>query len=196
MSDPKAPNPTFGALILAGGRSSRMGTDKASLSYRGVTLLEHMRDLAGQSGAALALVSGGPHGDVPDGVPLAGPVAGLCALADHVPAGQSPERWLVIPVDMPCLQPLLLQRLAMAGSKAISYARRPLPLALTLDRSTRGVLARMRDKLIAGESVAIQRVLELLEADTLAPNEDEEAQLVNANTPAEWKQLESMRGEQ
>lgn len=32
----------YGAIILAGGRSSRMGTDKATLAWRGMTMIEHV----------------------------------------------------------------------------------------------------------------------------------------------------------
>jgi molybdopterin-guanine dinucleotide biosynthesis protein A len=189
MSDQDPPNPTFGALILAGGRSSRMGTDKASLPYRGQTLLEHMRGLAARAGASPVMVSGGSRGELPDPVAGAGPVAGLCALAVHAASGSDPMRWLVLPVDMPRVQVPLIHRLVGADSRSVCFTDRPLPLALTLDTDARAVLDRVGKKLAAGESIAVRQVLEMLGSTALTPDQSEEEQLVNANTPAEWEQL-------
>lgn len=186
MNDSKAPNATFGTLILAGGRSSRMGTDKASLPYTGQTLLDHMRDLARQAGAVTILVGGGFRADLKDPVAGAGPVASLCALAE---AAKGPERWLVLPVDMPLLGPNLLRCLVTAGAAATYFAGHPLPLALTMDNRARSILERAKGKLMGGESVAVHEVLTQLEADALAPTTAESEQLVNANTPEEWAQL-------
>ncbi len=189
MNDPIVPEPTFGALILAGGLSSRMGTDKASLPYGARPLLAHMRGIAGHSGARTVLVGGGPHGDLPDPVAEAGPVASLWALARTTPKVATDSRWVVIPVDMPLLEGPLLRRLAAAGPRPAFFAGHPLPLALTMDNATRDVLERMGERLSAGKSISVHHVLELLEADTLSPDAAERAQLVNANTREEWDQL-------
>jgi molybdenum cofactor guanylyltransferase len=192
MNDSKAPNATFGTLILAGGRSSRMGTDKASLPYRGQTLLDHMRGLARQVGAVTILVGGSSRADLKDHIAGAGPVASLCALVD---AAKGPERWLVLPVDMPLLGPDLLRRL-VAGAAAVYFAGHPLPLALTMDSRARSVLERAKNRLLDGQSVAVHEVLAQLEADALPPSAGERKQLVNANTPEEWEELaEHARGE-
>ena len=47
----------FSCLVLAGGRSSRMGRDKASLVVDGKTLLERQLELAAACGAAERIVS-------------------------------------------------------------------------------------------------------------------------------------------
>ncbi len=189
MNDPAAPHPTFGALILAGGRSSRMGADKASLPYRGVTLLSHMRDLAARAGAASVLVGGGPRGDLEDPVAGAGPAASLCALAEYARLKTVPLRWAVLPVDMPLLAPAVIRRLAAAPGRAAAFAGHPLPLAFTLDAAARAVLERVKARLVARESIAVWRVLNLLEGQDLTADADEAAQLINANTPDEWRRL-------
>jgi molybdopterin-guanine dinucleotide biosynthesis protein A len=189
MNDPEGPEPTFGALILAGGLSSRMGTDKASLPYGAQTLLEHMRAIAGRAGARTILVGGGPYGDLPDPVAEAGPAASLWALARTTSKVATNSRWVVIPVDMPLLERPLLRRLVAAGPRAAFFAGHPLPLALTMDNATRDVLERMGERLSAGKSISVHHVLELLGADTLSPDATERAQLVNANTREEWNQL-------
>ena len=104
----------FDAIILAGGRSSRLGgVPKSGLIYDGATLLE--RSLRAAGAARRTVVVGPDPGDLPGGVltcreepPFAGPAAaiaaGLAALAaDHAgrhAAGRRPIT-LVLACDMP-----------------------------------------------------------------------------------------------
>lgn len=166
-----------------------MGADKASLPYGTQTLLSHMRSIAEEAGAGKVLVGGGPHGDLPDPMPGAGPVAGLLALARFMSQTDSPVRWVAIPVDMPLLDGSLLRRLAAAGPEAAFFAGHPLPLALTMDNATRGVLEHVGKRLAAGESVSVRRVLEVLVANELIAAQSDRARLVNTNTPEEWAQM-------
>ena len=98
----------FDAVILAGGRSSRLGgIPKQSLVYDGASLLQRALDAAG--GAAGVVVVGPESGALPTGVlscredpPFAGPAAavgaGLAALAQ---AGHARPFTLVLACDMP-----------------------------------------------------------------------------------------------
>ena len=92
----------FDAIILAGGRSSRLGgVPKSGLIFDGATLLE--RSLRAADAAGRIVVVGPDPGDLPDGVlscredpPFAGPAAaiaaGLGALAASAPAAEPPPR--------------------------------------------------------------------------------------------------------
>jgi molybdenum cofactor guanylyltransferase len=121
-----APAP-FTALLLAGGRSTRMGRDKALLLHpvSGQPLLLHqaalLRSLPGcaelllsappERGYALA----GPLADaslVPDAAPDLGPLSGLAAGL----ATASHPRLLVLAVDLPFLTPSRLFGLLAPGS--------------------------------------------------------------------------------
>lgn len=166
-----------------------MGADKASLPYRGGTLLSHMRTLAARSGAASILVGGGPLGELQDPVAGAGPVASLCALAEYALPETVPSRWVVLPVDMPLLEPALVRRLAAAPARAAAFTGHPLPLALSLDAETRTVLARLKIRLLAQGSVAVRQVLGLLGGQDLGASDSETAQLINVNTPDEWRRF-------
>jgi molybdopterin-guanine dinucleotide biosynthesis protein A len=97
----------FDAIILAGGRSSRLGgSPKSALVYDGATLLE--RSLAAAAGARRSVVVGPEAAGLPGDVltaredpPFAGPAAaiaaGLAALQGADPAGMV----LVLACDMP-----------------------------------------------------------------------------------------------
>ena len=104
---------TWRAVLLAGGRSSRMGTDKALLVWAGGTLLTHMHTTLLRAGAAQVVVSGDrPElGGVPDAEPGTGPMGALAQLAPRLQDGA----WLVVPVDMPLLTPELMHALHDLG---------------------------------------------------------------------------------
>ena len=105
----------FDAIILAGGKSSRLGgVPKSRLIYDGATLLERSLRAAGAAGRTV--VVGPDPGDLPDGIlscredpPFAGPAAAIAAglgalAADHASrheAGAPAPFILVLACDMP-----------------------------------------------------------------------------------------------
>lgn len=103
-------------LILAGGRSSRMGRDKAALTLPdGRTLLQRQADILRAAGATTLFVSVRADNEttlpgatlVPDSTPDAGPLAGIAAGLRAAPAGLV----LVLAVDMPEVQSAHLRQL-------------------------------------------------------------------------------------
>ncbi len=113
------PEFSVSGAILAGGRSSRMGEDKAFLTIDGVPLVSRQATLLRSLGIDDLLISGRPGVDyavpgaqvVTDRVPDAGPLAGLAAL---LAAARNP--WvLVIAVDLPCLSSSYLHTLLATG---------------------------------------------------------------------------------
>lgn len=111
--------PTHDAIILTGGRASRMGSPKQRLSYAGATLLDRACTacatarsviVAGPAQEGLPAGVGFAGEDPPFGGPVAGIASGLSALADRPPAD-----WvLVLAVDhpeLPAAVPALLAAL-------------------------------------------------------------------------------------
>ena len=105
----------FSAVILAGGKSSRMGRDKAWLEVGGRTLLARQIKLGRELGAAEIFISGRADVDysafgcqvLQDKFPDAGPLAGIeRALA----AAKSPLL-LVLAVDLPAMGVEFLRQL-------------------------------------------------------------------------------------
>lgn len=105
----------FSAVILAGGKSSRMGRDKARLEVGGQILLARQIQLAREAGATEVFLSGRAETDyaefgcwvLPDKYPGAGPLAGIERALDAA----SSDRLLVLAVDLPEMNADLLKRL-------------------------------------------------------------------------------------
>jgi len=179
---------SFGGLILAGGKSSRMGSDKALLRYRGSSLLEYMAVLLAEMGAAPVLI-GGRKGGLQDIVPDAGPVASLVALREFCLTTISPSTWIVSPVDMPLLSPHLLRRLLNTRGGIAHFVDHPLPLKLCLDERASEWFRTVTPILTSFRGVSIRRLLTDLEAEALMVTNQEMHQLANFNSPEEWQAL-------
>lgn len=111
----------FYAAVLAGGKSSRMGQDKAALVLGGRTLLERAVALLQDAGAELVLIGGARgHNSVPDLLPHCGPPGGLYSLLEHIKLnyGLDGSPLLLLPVDMPLLSVPTLQKLLVASVNA------------------------------------------------------------------------------
>jgi molybdenum cofactor guanylyltransferase len=106
----------FSAVILAGGKSSRMGRDKAFLQVDGQPLLARQIQLARDVGAGEVFISGRAGSDysafgvaaLRDNFQDAGPLAGIEAGLRQ----SSSPLLLVLAVDLPAMSANLLRRLA------------------------------------------------------------------------------------
>ena len=127
--------------VLAGGRSSRFGSDKAMALWQGRALLDHVIDalrpmvdemlLCGRSHGGIAGVADRP-------APNMGPLGGLNAALHHA-AAHGFDAMLIAGCDTPLLPAALLERLR--GSRGPAYVANlpvigywPASLAGALDR--------------------------------------------------------------
>lgn len=185
--------PLLRGLVLAGGRSQRMGHDKAAIFIDDATLLE--RTVALLDGC-VASVSVSVRADQADdqlrrqypllldtGVDL-GPANGLRAA--HL--GDPAAAWLVLACDMPGLDRQAISALVAARDpvRAATSWRSPVdglpePLCAIWEPAT---LARLASLVAAaGRPVSPRAVL--AESDTLLLDAPWPAVLLNLNTPAE-----------
>ena len=110
------------AFVLAGGKSTRMGEDKAFLDFKGRTLLERALELAGAVASDVRIVGSAEkfaaHADVVEDVfQDCGPLAGIHAAL----RASSSELNLILAVDMPLVSEDLLRFLiARAESPTIT----------------------------------------------------------------------------
>lgn len=184
-------------VVLAGGLSSRMGRDKALLPYGQQRLIDHMLTLLDTTGLSPLCISGDLK-DIatctPDAFPRSGPISGICTIATRA-APSRLDGWLFVPVDMPLLQPPLLQKLLTAKSRAADatrYDESPLPLLLWNTPNTRQHIAYTAATLTKGAQVSVRKFLEPLSTTRLVLKTDEQAQLTNINTPNDWHALQTV----
>lgn len=121
----QAPKPALAGFVFCGGRSRRMGRDKALLPFGATDLLGHAVERLRAAGAArVSLLCGEAPRHAERGLPLvldavagAGPVGGLLAALRALEPG---ERALVLAVDVPHVPAGLLAALGdLAGDAAV-----------------------------------------------------------------------------
>jgi molybdenum cofactor guanylyltransferase len=186
-----APARPFTAAVLAGGQSSRLGTDKAFLPWAGRRLLDRQLDLLRALGPAELLLSGRPGVDyqaadvsvVYDAEPGQGPLGGLAAVL----AAVATPHVLLLGVDLPAMTPdflhrLLLQRAAGAGVVPRSAAGWE-PLAAVYPRAILPLVQRhLGDKRLALHQLIDAGVAAGLLVEARMPG-DSAGVFRNVNTP-------------
>jgi molybdopterin-guanine dinucleotide biosynthesis protein A len=183
----------FSAVILAGGRSLRMGRDKAALRLQGKSLLTRQVELARELGAAEVFISGRAGVDyiepgcvvLKDAFEEAGPLAGI----ESALTATSTPLLLVLAVDMPNLRVAPLRVLiaqCMEDRGGISRVNnRVEPLAAVYPRTA---LKLVRELLENGRCAAThfaERCVELKLASYVDFPATEASYFENWNTPAD-----------
>lgn len=178
--------PRIAGVVLCGGLSSRMGTDKARLLYHGRPLSEHMSGLLRLAGVEQIFLSG-PDG-IQDILPGRGPLGGMHACMNVLAANFSHA--LFVPVDMPLLTPEHIRTLGLHASDAevLYYAEQIFPLRLALSARTRGGLM-LHLTTEMERSRSIKNFIRSLPADALPVAAHDLASFVNINTPQDWGAL-------
>ena len=178
------------AILLAGGRSSRMGTDKAKLQLGGKTLLELTVEKIRSLGITDIVISGCP--DCPEGtryapdlVPGQGPLSGIHAGLSMIRHRCS----LVLPVDMPLIPEETLRLLIASHGKfpitALTLDGRPEPLAAVYDAS----LAEDCGTILQEKKHSPRRLFDKYGYDPV-PYTGDPALLINCNTPEEFASVQ------
>lgn len=173
-------------FILNGGRSRRMGVDKASLPWRGRRLMDHMIETLGAVADPVRVV-GGP--ELPDRRPGRGPVEGIGTALEATTTDEN----LIVAVDLPYLEAAFLEYLATrlrepdSGMVACELDGRT-PLCLALHRN---LLPQVDRYLDAGER-SIQGLVRSIAHDTISPDQVLRAgfppdMFRNLNTPEDYR---------
>ena len=181
-------NKLFG-LILAGGRSQRMGQDKALMSYHGKPQVEYVRDLL-KGFCAEVFISGRPKQNlsvIEDPLQFAdvGPLGGiLSAMTAHRHAS-----WLVMACDLPfadekTLRYLIKNRDPARAATAFISTHDGLPEPLCAVWESNGFELFLR---FFREGVRCPRKT-LTKSDTHLIVQQDPRWLDNVNTPEEYQQ--------
>lgn len=180
----------FSAVILAGGKSSRMGSCKAELPWGGKTLVEHQVNKISALGISDIMVSGYSRPVtgtrfVPDIYPEKGPLGGIhaCLCAANKAA------CFVISVDAPLFSPdemKLLIKAHLAGDSPITVAEHLgtlEPLIGVYDSS----LSDAAEEILQGANTSVKHLLDQI-GFAVCEFSDENS-VRNCNTPDEYNEL-------
>ena len=186
-------------FVLAGGRSTRMGRNKALLPFRGTTLVEQIAGIVGKATDAVTLI-GDPaqlsHLGLPvitDRFPARGPIGGI-----HAALAATSTDWnLIVGCDMPALTVEILRdllgRAEQTSAVCVAAAVSPDELEPLCAVYHRRCLAAV-DRAIREDRLKLKDLLDELGAEpALVPA----TAVANVNTRAEWTEFEAKqaRGE-
>ena len=144
-------------FVLAGGRSSRMGQDKALVEIRGHPLVEHALGILRRAGLTSRIA--GAHADLSEFAPVIqdepgqsglGPLAGICASLSACESRIA----VFLPVDLPLIPAGLIEYLVHhatvtgAVATAVSTAGFVQSFPVAIDRKA---LGHLRDRLHSGD---------------------------------------------
>ncbi len=198
---------TAAGIVLAGGRSSRMGTPKAALQWHGSTLLRRVTGIVGRAVNGPVIVVRAPGQRLPElgpGVEVAedpiegrGPLQGLAAGLAAV--GERAEMAFLSSTDVPLLHPYFVARVLAAMSDDVDVvlpvARGyPQPLAaayrVSLLPTIEELLAQERLKpAFLFDACRVRRLSdeELLDGSRLARLDPSLDSVLNLNEPADYE---------
>lgn len=183
-------------VVLTGGKSSRMGTDKALIEFEGQTLLDHAVNRISEVVGSVFL--SGAHQvekltSIPDAIAGLGPMAGIVASAEF-----TKDDILVLACDMPLVNEQLLQFILSRWSSRVDavvptddHGRQP--LCAIYNQSALPIL---KEALKAGKQkmqlmlneLDVQYIDMVHEFPNYSPN-----LFFNVNSPEDLDQLNSMR---
>lgn len=182
-------------VVLTGGLSSRMGSDKALLNRDASdNMLSFSAEQLTKAGVDSVVISGKQHG-IADQFENLGPMSGIYTIIKKY----QPKSLLILPVDLPLIDYQSLQQLKRIGElsqQACFYHDNFLPLYLPTTAFVEQFLDQtflpfQRENTIQAESgvkkgPSIKAMLKQVPHKILSPTNSHS--LFNANTPEQWQQ--------
>ncbi len=183
-------------IILAGGESRRMGTDKAFLKLDGVPLIDRVVSVFLSQFDQTIIVTNAPERFagfhvrvVKDAVDIKGPLTGIYSGLLHARSDQA----FVAACDMPFLNPRLIAYLRDSAGDFDAVVPRvngyPEPLHAVYHRR---ILPTIQERLLGGDG-KISRLYDRISVRYLSESETayfdpQMRSFINLNTPAEYKE--------
>ncbi len=176
-------------IIMAGGKSSRMGVDKTHLKLReesflshAIKLLEHFTDdIIISSNQSLST----KYKVVPDKIQNIGPIGGLQTCLPLIKS----DKAIVIPVDMPLMTPQIIKYLYEQADlnlllNLLEIEGQPQMLTAIYDKK---ILAYI-DELITKKNYRLRSFLSLFKVGVI-PADHYKNELININRPIDLKKI-------
>ena len=182
--------PAVNGLVLAGGKSTRMGEDKGEISYHGLPQREYAAQLLNRHCAQTFISSSkkieSSFEVIPDIKSDLGPFGGIVSAFKHDPNAA----WLVVAVDMPLLSEATIRQLISERnpSKVATCfynpeTQLPEPLLTLWEPKAYPILLQSLDK----NDFCVRKLL--VNDDVAALQASNSDVLLNANTPEEKQDL-------
>lgn len=179
-------------IILSGGKSSRMGRDKALLSFNGTSFLQHSTNALNPFVTEILIVSNNPEHDafglkrLPDTIENAGPLAGIYTGLNH----SKTEHNLVLSCDIPLINSIILQKLIDAVDEdseiiQIESQGKSMPLIALYKKQCEVPFL----KLLNDGERKLQYAVNQCKVKHVVLNESESLFTQNINTPEELKTI-------
>lgn len=197
-------------VILAGGKSSRMGINKALLKISKSTSLLNfqiniLQELACQNiiiSTNTKLSSSNKYPQIADicnvsGEQIQGPLAGIYSSVDFIykTYSQSPSTIIIfLPIDLPKMNEQTLLKLVKTLDKnngqAAIFNNHNLPLGLKLTTKTYDYINSFFNINFPADkkSQSVGKFLDMFDLEFVYPNKFDEECLTNTNNPYEWKE--------
>ena len=166
------------AVILSGGKSTRMGSNKAELSFADIDLLQRTKNLLRQAQFDNIFVSSAAG--IVDVYKDKGPLGGIHASLLHL---KNFQRVLFIPIDMPLLSKQVLVDLKQHKNTDIAHFQGyNLPLIMVNNQQVIAIIERQ----INNDDLSIYQLFNSLET-TIIPNHYDKETFINTNNPEQWR---------
>ncbi|MEP1446761.1 MAG: molybdenum cofactor guanylyltransferase [Paraglaciecola sp.] len=186
--------------ILAGGRSSRMGTDKSILTmpHSQESLLEYVKQQLASICDHKVFVSGKQHRQgIADQIPNCGPLSGIHGVMTEITNRYSDiDELIVAAVDMPDLSIEDFNYLLKMGRKNNSlccfescFLPLYIPITIEFNQYLTSQLGGQKDAIVDApkkRQYSLKTMLDVLHGSQIAPLKT--SRLENINTPTQWQQ--------
>ncbi len=182
--------PNIAGIILTGGKSSRMGTDKAHLPWQGGRLVDYVANILKETHIEKLYVSGHIAGyrSIIDALPNKGPVGGICSTLHHLKNRFS--HLIFVPVDLPFLSAACVNIVLSMNENEVQYIEgHPLPFCLQVTPHTLHHAQLIYQSLQNGRDISVKQYLSGLKERVLPISTDCEKALRNTNTPEQWQEV-------
>ncbi len=177
-------------VVLAGGASSRMKTDKALLKFYDKTLLDFMLDKFSVRFTEVYVSSSQCYSDalhIPDLWTVRhGPVGAIISTILYL-GDKSNYSVTFIPVDMPYFSFDEIDALNFAGHEVGYFIGSPLPIKICVSPHIIQFCQHIAHQLGNGESYSVKRFMQEISSDVAELTTANPNSLKNINYPEEWE---------
>ena len=170
-------------VILAGGKSSRMGQDKSRLILGKKTLLQHSQQILKNAGIKRVFVSS--ESGIKDQHKNKGPISGIYSCLENL---EKYEYLFFIPVDMPLINKYAILKLISKKNLSATYFKNHfLPLLIRNNFINRKIIAQQ----LNNHKLSINNMLQQLNACPIDSHFPKNT-FLNANTQEDWLEVKKI----